>query len=217
MRIDELEIGVGFGGWVEVRSDDPVLDVYLRFAEVEGKLEMVDLFIAPGERVRVTADVLRQLSSIVRQLEAVANAPDWADTIRRRLPFPAPDLRTAASHFATTFFKKEPDHWVKLMFESQYDAFDGPTPKVAKPRAKGMNLPAPSAKLPTPSRTGRDYGDAFYKSVANVYSSLAAHTHKPADLMADANEIAVTTVHRWVKEARRRGFLPKSPGKGRIG
>jgi hypothetical protein len=68
------------------------------------------------------------------------------------------------------------------------------------------------AKVPPGSRKS----DAFYQRVAASYSARAARTSRPAVEMANDNGVPVTTVHRWVKEARRRGFLP--PGqKGRRG
>jgi hypothetical protein len=58
--------------------------------------------------------------------------------------------------------------------------------------------------------------DRFYQRLAALYSSLALRSNRPAVLLAERNGVPVTTVHRWVKEARRRGFLP--PGqKGRRG
>jgi hypothetical protein len=58
--------------------------------------------------------------------------------------------------------------------------------------------------------------DSFYKRVAEVYRELAAWSNRPAVELAEVNSVPVTTAHRWVKEARRRGFLP--PGrKGRRG
>jgi hypothetical protein len=58
--------------------------------------------------------------------------------------------------------------------------------------------------------------DWFYERLAVAYSKLALRSNRPAVLLAERNEVPVTTVHRWVKEARRRGFLP--PGqKGRRG
>jgi hypothetical protein len=58
--------------------------------------------------------------------------------------------------------------------------------------------------------------DWFYERLAAVYRSLAQRSNRPAVLLAERNGVPVTTVHRWVKEARRRGFLP--PGqKGRRG
>jgi hypothetical protein len=58
--------------------------------------------------------------------------------------------------------------------------------------------------------------DWFYERLAVAYSNLALRSNRPAVLLAERNQVPVTTVHRWVKEARRRGFLP--PGqKGRRG
>jgi hypothetical protein len=52
--------------------------------------------------------------------------------------------------------------------------------------------------------------------VASVYSALAASSNRPAVELAESNDVPLTTAHRWMKEARRRGFLP--PGqKGRRG
>jgi hypothetical protein len=58
--------------------------------------------------------------------------------------------------------------------------------------------------------------DSFYEQVAKTYSHLARGSNRPAVELAEANEIPVTTVHRWVKEARRRGFLAAGR-KGRRG
>jgi hypothetical protein len=58
--------------------------------------------------------------------------------------------------------------------------------------------------------------DSFYQQVAKTYSHLARGSNRPAVELAEVNDVPVTTAHRWVKEARRRGFLP--PGqKGRRG
>jgi hypothetical protein len=68
-----------------------------------------------------------------------------------------------------------------------------------------------SAKLAI--STGRKRPDAFYARVAEIYGDLAKETDAPATVMAEANDVPVSTVHRWVKEARRRGLL----GAGRRG
>jgi hypothetical protein len=63
---------------------------------------------------------------------------------------------------------------------------------------------------------GARKSDVFYQRVAALYSQRATQSSRPAVEMANANGVPVTTVHRWVKEARRRGFLP--PGqRGRRG
>ncbi len=49
-----------------------------------------------------------------------------------------------------------------------------------------------------------------------TFGGLISAINRPAVELAEVNGVPVTTAHRWVKEARRRGFLP--PGrKGRRG
>lgn len=71
------------------------------------------------------------------------------------------------------------------------------------------------------SRTVADGGtrtrgrpDVFYREVADVYLDFAQGSARPACDLADRHGVPVSTAHRWVKEARRRGFLPPGrPGK----
>jgi hypothetical protein len=44
--------------------------------------------------------------------------------------------------------------------------------------------------------------------VADHYLWLKANGYPPAPSLAQANDVPVTTVHRWVKEARSRGQPP---------
>jgi hypothetical protein len=58
--------------------------------------------------------------------------------------------------------------------------------------------------------------DSFYQDVASEYLLAASVSGRPAVVLAKGAGVPVSTVHGWVKEARRRGFLP--PGqKGRRG
>lgn len=73
----------------------------------------------------------------------------------------------------------------------------------------------PSAALVL-GNTPNDRGDKFYQQVAHVYLGLVEHGVAPAPLIAMTNDVPVTTARRWIKEARRRGFL--GPGrKGKAG
>jgi hypothetical protein len=65
---------------------------------------------------------------------------------------------------------------------------------------------APSMKLEIPEDRRRP--DSFYAAVAERYQWLASKARRPAEELAAANGVPVTTIHRWVKEARRRGILP---------
>ena len=59
----------------------------------------------------------------------------------------------------------------------------------------------------------RPYGDDFYREVASVYARLAGRVRAASGLIADANHVNLTQVHRWVKVARAKEFLPA----GRVG
>jgi hypothetical protein len=49
--------------------------------------------------------------------------------------------------------------------------------------------------------------DAFYRHVADLYLHLAAVTARPAHELAEANNVPVATVHRWIREAKARRIL----------
>jgi hypothetical protein len=62
----------------------------------------------------------------------------------------------------------------------------------------------------------RPYPDSFYEDVASSYLACIESGTKPAPLLASYWRVPVTTIHGWVKEARRRGIL--QPGrKGKAG
>jgi hypothetical protein len=65
-------------------------------------------------------------------------------------------------------------------------------------------------RIEQPQPKGRRRPDDFYRNVADAYASANRWTRKPAQELAEANEVPITTVHRWVKEARRRELLAPS-------
>jgi hypothetical protein len=113
-------------------------------------------------------------------LQAWANSPKMREAIVGQLDLEGVELAAVAADFATTHY----DH-----------------PELRRLRRAG---------LPVPTDTGGKHPDSFYRRVAKVYAGLAEQTNRPAAEMAEANNVPVTTVHRWIKEARRRGFL--APG-----
>jgi hypothetical protein len=72
--------------------------------------------------------------------------------------------------------------------------------------ARPVRRRAPNLRLRIPEGRGRP--DSFYQQVADRFAYLATVSARPATDLAEANEVEVTTVHGWVKEARRRGLLP---------
>ncbi len=67
--------------------------------------------------------------------------------------------------------------------------------------------PPPAVDLGLEGRSAYGKPDSFYERVADLFSYLAGMSDRPATDLAEANGVPVTTVHGWVKEARRRGLL----------
>ena len=87
--------------------------------------------------------------------------------------------------------------------ESADDGWEITDPVRAVPRAHQQEV-----------ARSRGRPDLFYREVADVYLDLAQASHRPASDIAAQHGVPVSTAHRWVKEARRRGFLPPGrPGK----
>src|SRR5690606_11774481 len=63
----------------------------------------------------------------------------------------------------------------------------------------------------TAARLSRPDGSdplGFSRQLADRYNELIAITNAPASVIAREAQVPVTTVHRWIREARQRGALP---------
>ena len=119
------------------------------------------------------------------KIEAFANLPRVAESIRQKMN----------DEFA--------------MPESELMAMRNDLASTAPANLNLRVWPLPFAQLEIP--TTRKKPDEFYRQVAKAYQTLAGMDRRPAVILADKNRVPVTTVHRWVKEARARGFL--APGR----
>ncbi len=86
-----------------------------------------------------------------------------------------------------------------LTFDFDLDAMVARQPRSS--RRPRMTLKVPE---------GHRKPDSFYEQVAYRYGWLQGEGLRPAAELAEANGVPVTTVHRWIKEARRRGIM--APG-----
>ncbi|WP_326550220.1 hypothetical protein [Micromonospora sp. NBC_01813] len=80
-----------------------------------------------------------------------------------------------------------------------------------------VNRPPENAE-PRPPLTRPDGSDpeGFSRRVADAYNEAVKVTKTPAKALADEAGVPVTTVHRWVRDARRLGLLGPAR-KGRAG
>jgi hypothetical protein len=88
-------------------------------------------------------------------------------------------------------------------------------PESGWPAPKRQELHIPKKDFDNPD--GRGYGTDFYLHVAMLYTRCVAGGVRPARAMAEANHVPVSTVRRWIQEARRRGVLAPARGQGAAG
>jgi hypothetical protein len=87
---------------------------------------------------------------------------------------------------------------------------DAPRPGVEplspepRPRWQSRKFTSRDPHLVVPKGTKPDQ---FYKEAAELYTELAATSRRPAAVLAERSGVATATVHRWIAEARKRGFL----------
>jgi hypothetical protein len=72
--------------------------------------------------------------------------------------------------------------------------------------------PARRPRLRLRIPTSRRKPNEFYMQVADAFGWLSQSSARPAQDLAETNNVPVSTVHRWVKEARRRGYLGPASG-----
>jgi hypothetical protein len=212
-------IAVGNNGWIRYQSQalEPA-DVFVRFVDRDGRLVAAEIYVV-GPDEGLEPEKVRRLP--IGRIEAWANEPTMAHHIRDHVDLPAPDLRRAISYFMQLVDDLNPPdpNWVDRMLLAQISGSDEPQAPMGKvdrlPKTAIVEVPdPPNAKLKVPVR--RPYPAAFFKEVARVYAALSARERGPAGVIADANGVPVSSVHRWVKRARALGFLP--PGqRGRAG
>jgi len=203
----------GPAGWVRVTYDEGT--AWVRFRDDGGRLVPAQVLLDPVAQV-VTVNTFKRL--LLGRAEAWANGQGAAN-LRTKIDDAGPDL-TAALDQAV------------------------PRPSSA-PRGRGQGrgrkhlgtFSVPVLDVPAEPPAG-GYGDDFYRGVAAVYTDAATKGERPvwAIQIAAAGGLPIysvgegedegealarvltkrSTVNRWVREARRRGFL--APGRvGKVG
>lgn len=180
-------------GWVEVFAHSPApftARVFARLAEQDGRF-VVTRIIIDGERI--DSGTLRRIPT--GRIESIVNNPK--DSYRSLLR-PA----SGGGPWATEF----------VQVDEQIDAFLE-TDVVRLPARPRENRESARPKLSRPDGTDPE---GFSRRVAEAYMDATLTTHHPAPLLAEEAGVPVTTVHRWILEARRRGYLPPAR-KGKAG
>ncbi len=224
--MDPLQtVSIGRGGWVRLDLS-PEGPAYVRFAaRPSGHLGLTELYARGKDGL--TAAALRELP--LTRLEVWANSPEARALLLEHLFEPAPDLARLVGFYATAP-EADGDDWVSLSMRAQ-DPESGlvqPVPPSerpgpsrqragrSRPRGGAYGSPERPATLKVELPSTKRYPDDFYEGVARIFARLVWTSERPAVEIAEANEVPTTTVHAWVREARKRGFLGEGT-KGRAG
>lgn len=175
----------GWSAWVKPGGHD----VRVQVVEMRDRLVVGAVFIASPAGADGTLDRAISASDLrdiqLGRLENILNTPDIGQAVRNALSAEL-TLDPCSATFAEASRRSSA---VAVLAEPE------------------------SLKLEVPMTF--DKGDEFYRRVAIVYARAAMTSNRPAVAIAEANAVEKTQVHRWLKEARRRGVVPqtrRSPG-----
>ncbi len=169
---------------------------WVRYQESDGPLEILVRFVVSSTGEIVVADIF--LADLTGEGISAATL--------RRVPLGRieADARLEADHLKLPFegldLRQIVTETLGIKFKGPHELGSVTVVEPAEPR-----LEVPSA---------RPYPDAFFEEVADAYRSQVGYWHNPVGRIADANGVPLSRAQRWIREARRRGFLgPAAHGK----
>jgi hypothetical protein len=207
------EVSAGWGPpyWIEVfhLDEDGLLRVITlaKLEERDDRLAITRLILDAG-----TVDSATLRETPVARIEAVANSAlrdpavleDLARGVRRR-EWASKGVVLSVSHPSAELIAadKRVDEYLDAMLAGRPEA-----DRAAAPAEQVLRRP-----LVRPDGTDPE---GFSHRVAEAYNAVVMLSHRPATLLAEEAGVPVTTVHRWIRDARQRGFLPPAR-RGRAG
>ncbi|MFF4839278.1 hypothetical protein ACFY2G_04345 [Streptomyces collinus] len=184
----------GAPGWVEVAVPDVVPRILVKAVEKDGRWVVGNLLVVSDALDSAT------LKSIpIARIESLLNTRTvGAALTARRSGVAGPD-------------------WLPS-YEAEFEQLDDALARYLANSTRPTSSPSPGVAPPREplSRPDGSDPDAFYRQVAEAYNDAVRETSAPAKVLSEEAGVPTTTVHRWIFEARRRGFLPPAR-KGRAG
>jgi hypothetical protein len=164
--------------------------------------------LAPVEFYTRDMDLLRGVR--IDRLTSAMNGPSFAPLVLMTLAKNAVDWDLATSDEPLRLGPRryEPTHAEALERWKKE-----PRKRSRKSRKKAMDLTVDGISDEPVRRP-----DEFYERVAELYNAILMEgKHKPAAMIAAANDVEANRVSGWIREARRRGFLPPAKAQGKAG
>jgi hypothetical protein len=167
-------------GWATFEHDDGPVIVLLRFQEVAGRIETTELHLVGRDGAAVTGTAVRSIP--LGSIETAVNGPAARPAVLEHIAADGPAFKPGD-------FGPVRKNFLDLMAELK----------------EHPGRPSRVLKVPT----GRARPDDFYAKVAELYTWLAGPggSRRPAVDIANDNDVPVSTVHRWLREARQRGLM----------
>ncbi len=205
MTISGLQqLKVGRGGWCYYADVQLPVPLLVRFGLRGNRVVVVAVHVASEEGV--TGTTLRSIP--LGRIEATANAPSLADQIRRSI-----------EEQAEAVDKESAAHWNAMVSADAPNVLSTNITFTLKGKTVTRSIPlmvpvgtGPAKKEPaeTEGKKTSRRPDDFYRSVAERYAELARFVRNPAAVLAEESGVQSVTIHRWLKEARRRGLYNPS-------
>ncbi|HVB45573.1 MAG TPA: hypothetical protein VNF47_23100 [Streptosporangiaceae bacterium] len=193
MRYNQWRLEYRPGGWIRGR-DETGRTVLFRVA-----------FVGDGDMARPQVRI-----ALMDSPEPIS-ARSWRDAPFREVELHALVMRERLARPAETeAVESLIDYFDRTA--ADYDDFQGtiPTDEIVPEPGE------PAAHFRLTREPGSPLTDEFLADVAAMYRWAIASDKAPAPVIAESAGVPVSRVHRWVAQARRRGYLP--PGiKGRVG
>ncbi|MFI6513572.1 hypothetical protein ACIBCT_38715 [Streptosporangium sp. NPDC050855] len=191
----------GWGSYFSDEIEQAGIRMYIRIGprnEGQEFPEVVFVDGKPGVRMGPPA-ITSEVPLEIREVRMVAESGADASSSVWRV-FPWGRIEAAINQ---PIHRQVLDRWVQPAF-SVAEALPGELVSFHI-RPAPVKLEKPNLQLDIPD----DYRkpDEFYQRVADLFLWLAAITSRPAQEIAEANQVKPSTVHRWISEAKARGLL----------
>jgi hypothetical protein len=186
-----MALSAGGDGWITLSGTDGTT-VHVRAQRRGARTMITDIYLHTADGI--TPAAVRGVS--ISRLEAELNLAM------------SPRPSVASSEIPT----------LTAIYDAARDEHDsGPEPTLAALRARTpVDVSDEQQPRPRLGRPGKDGSDEFYELVAQAYAEYAPRTRAPAKEIATEAGVPISAAHRWIREARRRGFLPPAQ-KGKAG